>query len=233
MVARMTGSGKAEWLRVASAADALDAAATVLSASLVRFPRPRLAIAGGSAAAALGSLRGRLGPKWGSVRLTWVDERCVPFANPDSNRGTSHRRGDLAEAAPPAVELPLFLDEEEPAQAVARVEQTLVRDFDGGLDVLLLGLGEDGHIASLFPEHPARLARGLAAHVKDSPKPPADRITLTLGVLETASVAVVVALGEGKRAALERALRGPREASLLSTLSGVTVVTDLELGEGT
>lgn len=111
--------------------------------------------------------------------------------------------------------------------AVARVEAGLRVDFDGALDVLLLGMGEDGHIASLFPWR-SLPESGLVAHVSDSPKPPPDRITLTPAALATASRAVLAAFGESKRAPLRKLLAGdptlPAQA-----LKGLVVVTDLDL----
>jgi 6-phosphogluconolactonase len=100
--------------------------------------------------------------------------------------------------------------------------------FDGGLDVVLLGLGEDGHSASLFP---GRAWPGAAVHaVEDSPKPPPGRITLGLGLLAAAPVAVLLALGEAKAPALRRLLR--RDPALpASALPRLTVVTDLPSGE--
>jgi 6-phosphogluconolactonase len=110
------------------------------------------------------------------------------------------------------------------------VEDALWRDFSGEVDVLLLGMGADGHVASLFPEHPALEAPGLVAAVLDSPKPPARRVTLTLRALRSARVAVLLATGEDKRPALERLLQ--RDARLpAAALDRVTIVTDLKLGD--
>ncbi len=195
---------------------------------LARRPTARLAIAGGSAAAAVGFVRQRLGNDWRRVLLTWVDERQVPYESPDSNRGSAHRKNLLVNADAPAGELPLFLDGESPQAAKDRAEDQLRRDFDGALDVLLLGMGEDGHIASLFPGHPALEAPGLVAVVADSPKPPAGRVTLTLRMLQTAQTAVLLATGEGKRPALER-LAADAPSLPVGRLPRVTVVTDLEM----
>ena len=189
--------------------------------------RPRLAIPGGSAVAALGPTRTKLGQAWAQVRLTWVDERCVPLADAESNRGSAYRAGALDADTPPALELPLFRDGETGAQAVARVESALDRGFDGALDVLLLGMGEDGHVASLFPGH--RQGGARVAHITASPKPPPERITLTRSFLQTAGETVLLAAGESKRAALSRLLRGdPLPAH---GLAGLTVVTDLAVGD--
>lgn len=78
----------------------------------------------------------------------------------------------------------------------------------GGIDVALLGVGPDGHIASLFPGHPALQATGVAVAVPDGPKPPPQRISLTLPVLEDVDHAVLVALGDEKASVLRRALAG-------------------------
>ena len=82
----------------------------------------------------------------------------------------------------------------------------------GGLDVVLLGAGEDGHIASLFPEYPALHSSGVCVGVPDAPKPPPERLTLTLSVLEEVEHAVLVATGAAKAPMLRRALAG--DASL-------------------
>ncbi len=190
---------------------------------------PRLAIAGGSAAAVLAPLRGQLSAaQWLSLRVTWVDERRVPSHSPDSNRGEAYRHGWLGPSAPVGLEVPLWLDGETPGAALQRLTQTLTEEFTAGLDVLLLGMGEDGHIASLFPGHPALDAAGLVALVDDSPKPPAERITLTLAYLSSARHAILLATGAGKRNALRRLRDGDRSLPVVH-LPHLTVVTDLDL----
>jgi len=192
-----------------------------------REGRLRLAVAGGSAGLVLGTARRRLGAGvWNRVRLTWVDERCVPFAHPDSNRGAAYRSGHLDGTDPPALELPLFLDGEAPAAACARVWAAFQGDFGNGLDLLLLGLGEDGHIASLFPGREWTASAGVLA-VADSPKPPASRISFTLPVLARTPATVMLVLGEAKRDALQRLRKGDPTLPA-SRLPGLEVFTDLE-----
>ncbi len=223
-------------VRIVASEDPVAEAARLVAAALTEIDAAagaaRLAIPGGSALAAVGPLRRRLAPEaWRRLRLTWVDERCVPFDHRDSNRGQANRSGQLDPATPTGVELPLFLDGEAPAAACERVAGALRRDFAGALDALLLGMGEDGHIASLFPGHPALEARGLVTVVPDSPKPPPVRLTLTVPALRTARVAVLLATGEGKRPALESLARG--QARLPAAALGdvdLTIVTDLKLG---
>jgi len=113
---------------------------------------------------------------------------------------------------------------------VVRVEAALDERFQGGLDVLLLGLGEDGHVASLFPGRSA--GNGRVAHIRSSPKPPLERITLTRAFLATARCAVCLAAGEAKRDAAYRLASGDTGLPA-SGLPGLVLVTDLDLGEAT
>ncbi len=208
----------------------LTAAAAGLVRALVaadrRSGRARLAISGGSAVKVMAEvLRTLPEPVRRRLHLTWVDERCVPVAADDSNRGAAERAGLLPGDC--AVTLPLWDDDDaSPEQAIARVTTGLADDFDDDVDVALLGLGEDGHIASLFPAHAPWAAPGPVAHVHDSPKPPSSRMTLTLPLLQRAGLCVLVALGEGKRDALTRLRRGD-PALPASHLERLIVLTDL------
>jgi 6-phosphogluconolactonase len=201
--------------------------ALALETVLAREGRARLAIPGGSALGAARVARERLGEAWGRVVLTWVDERCVPLTSADSNRAAATREGLLDGDPRPHSILPLFLDGEAPQQAAERVDEALRAELGGGLDVVLLGMGGDGHVASLFlGSEPAGAA--LAVHVGESPKPPADRITLTAQALRSARHTILVATGEEKRGALVRLMAGdPRLPA--HGLPGLVVVTDLAM----
>jgi 6-phosphogluconolactonase len=204
--------------------------AEAILASDVSRGGTRFAIAGGSAAQALQyALPALPDDVWKRVSLTWVDERRVPFASPDSNRGEAYRKGWLSKDRPPGFELPLWLDDDTPEKAIRRVKRALEDNFKSKIDVTLLGLGEDGHIASLFPGHPARFVKGPVTTLDDSPKPPAQRITLTYEILRTSRAQVLVASGEGKRAALERIVSGDTLAPV-NALPEITLVTNLKLG---
>jgi 6-phosphogluconolactonase len=204
--------------------------ADAIAATQARGGEARVAIPGGSALAALGAARRELGPRWAGVRLTWLDERCVPFAHADSNRGLAYRSGALDPGHPTADEIPLFDDGESGPEAAARAAAAIEARFDGALDVLLLGMGEDGHIASLFPGAWQGIT-GSVAFIADSPKPPPERVTLTRTLLASAVQAVLLATGEGKRRALERLIAG--DATLPAHgLNGLVVVTDLDPAGG-
>lgn len=209
----------------------LEVAAGLVREALSRVgPGARLGIPGGSALGALRLVREALPEAlWSTLRLTWVDERLVPTSDAASNRGEAFHSGSLSKQQPVAVELPLVLDGESPAQAVARVAAQLTLSFADGLDVALLGLGEDGHVASLFPGHAALGSKAPVAAVDDSPKPPSRRVTLTLPVLARPGVErIIVALGAGKRDALMRLMAGD-ETIPAARLGRVTVVTDQQL----
>lgn len=182
----------------------------------------RLAVAGGSACRVLAEPA--LAPLWPAISLTWVDERVVPERSDDSNRGQARRLAPLDRARHC---LPLVRDDEleDPSAAIRRVEQALDADFAGALDVTLLGLGEDGHVASLFPGRRWSEPGARVMCVDDSPKPPPTRLTLTRDFLATARVHVVFAVGAGKRDAIARLLAND-PALPASGLAGLVVITD-------
>ena len=83
------------------------------------------------------------------------------------------------------------------------------------LDLVLLGVGEDGHCASLFPGNPALGAPGWAVAVHGAPKPPPDRVSLTLGCLRNARRVIFVATGAAKANAVRRAMAGEVPAGMI------------------
>lgn len=195
-----------------------------------RFPLVRLGIPGGSALAAAIAARADLSTApaiddelWSRVALVFVDERRVDAADPASNFGAARRAG-LFDRGEPARVLRLVLDGEPISDALSRVQTSFAADFGGALDVVLLGLGPDGHIASLFPG--LRFPDGVVGYVEDAPKPPPERLTLSREALATARTTVIVAGGEDKRQALMR-LAANDPALPAVGLPGLVVVTDL------
>lgn len=188
---------------------AAHAVALALRGTLAQRANARLAVAGGSVVPVLTRVRQMAPDLWPRVCITWVDERRVPHADAASNIGAAARAGVLDVPAAHCT-LPLILDDElgAPARACARVAAALANTFDGALDVTLLGLGEDGHIASLFPGMAWDAGDAPAYLIDDAPKPPPARITLSRTFLATARTHVVYAAGAGKRDAIARSCAG-------------------------
>jgi 6-phosphogluconolactonase len=185
-----------------------------------------LALAGGSTPKQAYELLGGLRSDWSTVHLWYGDERCVPDGDEEANHFMASRALDVPGAT--WHRIPGELGPDEAAAAYAR-ELTGVR-----LDLTLLGLGEDGHTASLFPGNPALDEDGVAVGVRGAPKPPPERVSLTLDCLNASRRIVLLVAGEGKADALAKVLAGPDPdvpASLLER-SRLTIVADAAaLGE--
>jgi 6-phosphogluconolactonase len=144
------------------------------------------------------------------LTVTFVDERHLPEAvgcPPDQLPDESNLKGawlDWFQHRPPRV-VPLIHPGtvHEAAAALTPAIEAL-----GPPDVCLLGFGPDGHVASLFPGHPALRAPGPVVAITDSPKPPAERLTLSLPWLQQAYVTIAVGMGAGKGTAVKDALDG-------------------------
>lgn len=164
--------------------------------------RCRLAIPGGTGPIPVFAwLAANLDPALAAATVvTWVDERHA--AGPeDSNRQLAWDRWLSRTLARPAE---LVLDA--PGSLGDALHQVSAGFAAlGGLDVVLLGVGPDGHVASLFPGHPALDLPGPVLAVDDSPKPPPERLTLSMPVLCGAELAVVVAAGVAKAAVIAAA----------------------------
>jgi 6-phosphogluconolactonase len=142
---------------------------------------------------------------WGAIDWFFGDERAVPFDHPDSNYRLAAESlfSGRPEALARAWRMPADAAD---APVAARAYGQLLPD---PLDVVILGMGEDGHTASLFPGSPAldeRLERVVAV---TGPKAPLRRMTITPPVIESARDVLVLVAGSGKAATLARALEGP------------------------
>ena len=163
-----------------------------------------IVLAGGSTPARAYELAAFAEPDWARTELWWGDERCVPPADERSNYGLARRTLlDRLERPPRAHrirgELPPAVAAEEYDAAISGV----------ALDLLLLGLGPDGHVASLFPGSPQLAERScLVTHGPAGLEPFVDRVTLTMPALLSARQIVVLASGAGKADAVRRAFGG-------------------------
>jgi len=155
---------------------------------------------------------------WSRVDIWWGDERFLPTGHPDRNE--TQARADLLDELPvePARVHPMPPDDgpdgPDPEAAAARYAEELAVAARPGtahlphFDVLMLGVGEDGHVASVFPEHPVAYETRPVSAVRGSPKPPPIRITLTLPAINTAEEIWLIAAGQGKANAVKLALSG-------------------------
>jgi len=197
-----------------------DLLANVIDADRTVRGHAHVALSGGST---VGQVYRRLGPKlpdWRDVHLWYGDERVVPLDDPES----THRLATGTLDAPGAVWHPLKVELGCEGAAAAYAEEL----GDTVIDVALNGMGPDGHTASLFPGHPKLHAPGVAVCVPDSPKPPPERVTLTLGKLNEARRVVLLVTGAEKAPMLARVLAGsdPEIPASLLTRDRLEVIAD-------
>ena len=147
---------------------------------------------------------------WATWRVFFCDERYVALDHGDSN-SRAVKDGFLSKV-PIKPEQVFDLDPQLQLEAAAVDYSNKVQSVHGSeglprFDLLLLGMGPDGHTCSLFPGHKLLdETKLLVASISDSPKPPPERITLTYPVINNASAAAFIAAGAGKAAMVKRAL---------------------------
>lgn len=175
------------------------------------------------------------GTIWKRVRFCFADERCVPPDHPDSNFAAAQRHLFTPLGLAPGQVLQLR-GAIEPATAAVEAERALgqLAPVENGLpvlDLVWLGMGEDGHVASLFPNAGAEIEESRAVYLPVvGPKPPPQRLTLSFAMLAAAREVWVLATGPGKEAALaESLLPGGQTplARVLRSRARTTVFTDL------
>ncbi len=154
---------------------------------------------------------------WSGVHVWWGDERFLPAGDPDRNATQAEEAllNQLAEALPAQnihVAPPLSDTVRDPEAAATIYAEQLAAFAKPGLpapefDILLLGMGPDGHVASLFPgfEQLAVISESVVG-VEDSPKPPPQRVTFTIPTIQAAREVWVIAAGAEKAPAVARAL---------------------------
>jgi len=197
--------------RIVTSADAFAAtAAATIARVLERAVADRgvasLALAGGTTPepvyrklATLATLH------WNQIDIYFGDERAVPPESPDSNynRAVHALLSPLRTAPRHTYRMPA---EEPDLDAAARAYAALL---PAQLDLIVLGIGEDGHMASLFPGSPALMETARTVVAVHGPKPPHDRLTLTPLAIQAARNVIVLAAGAPKAAAVAQALTGP------------------------
>jgi len=184
----------------------------LLASAIAARQRATLAVSGGTSPRPMFELFAESGFAWEHVQIFWVDERCVPPTDSQSNFRMANEAW-LAPAKVPAVNIHRVPTELEPHEAARKYADDLRGPFDQPLpfDVIHRGMGPDGHTASLFPGEPLIADHeGIAAAVWVE-KMHQWRVTLLPGVLEAARNTVVLATGTDKAEALASVLRGPYE----------------------
>lgn len=167
-----------------------------------------VALTGGSAAQALYPVLAQTPMPWAQIHLWFGDERAVPPEHADSNYGLA-QQALLSRIAIPVANVHRMEGELAPSDAAARYEIALQDLAGGALDVVHLGMGPDGHVASLFPGHQLLSSPRLVDALTDSPKPPPARVTLTLRCLAAARSLWFLVLGRAKADAVREALLEP------------------------
>ena len=158
---------------------------------------------------------------WRQVDFWWGDERFEPSGDPERNEtGARSALLDHIGADPSRVHVmagPDGPDGDDPDAAAARYAAELARAAGDGaagtaavpaFDVLMLGIGPEGHVASIFPDSPAAHAAGSVVAVRNSPKPPPTRISLTFSAIQAAREVWILASGAEKADAVAEALTG-------------------------
>ena len=145
------------------------------------------------------------------MHVWWGDERYLPAGDPDRN-DTQNDEAGLADFGldPAKVHRVLGPEDSADAEASALDYARALREHGTGLfDVVVLGVGPDGHVASLFPHHPAAATTGaMTTAVHDSPKPPPDRVSLTRECLERSREVWFLVSGADKADAVRRGVTG-------------------------
>jgi 6-phosphogluconolactonase len=191
--------------------------ASLLSESVQSRGMAMFALSGGSTPQSVYSILGseplRSGIPWPSVHLFWGDERCVPPGHPQSNyrmvNETLLQHVDI-----PSGNVHRLKGELDPAMAAKQYEEEIRQTFQVNedkvprFDVILLGLGEDGHTASLFPNTPALKEQQKLVTEVYIEKLKTHRITLTFPVINNAYHVLFLVSGKGKAGILSEVLQG-------------------------
>ena len=132
---------------------------------------------------------------WTGVHIWWSDERFLPLGHPDRN--DTQARNALLHSLTQAKVHPV------PFAETAELAATIyAADLPERMDVTLLGVGPDGHVASLFPSHPGLSATGRIIAVHNTPKPPSERVSFTMAELDNSNEVWLVVSGNNKATAL-------------------------------
>ena len=183
-----------------------------------------IALAGGNTPKALYCEFGEIATDWRSWYVYFGDERCLPRGHEERNDSMARRC--WLDHVPIPSEHVFSIPAELGADAAASAYAEQLADVPM-FDMVLLGLGEDGHTASLFPGLPQRSAPAFAVH--EAPKLPHERVTMSAARLSNTREVWFLVSGEGKRSALRQLYSGANiPAATIKPLNGIDIFTDVD-----
>lgn len=140
------------------------------------------------------------------LHLLWVDERAVPLRHKDRNDIPTLEAWKRGGALPNNIH-PMPAEQDDLNLACQNYQETIskITEQRNKIDVCLLGIGEDGHFASLFPNHSMLQQKNDVFYLSDSPKPPPMRMSLSLPLISKSNLNIVLAFGEEKGQILKKA----------------------------
>lgn len=188
--------------------DAVSLILTAASSAIASRGIFRIALSGGNTPRPVYEALQSVSTDWTKWEITFGDERCVPPDSDQSNYRMAHT-SLLSSVAIPAENILRMRGEDEPDRAAADYEKELLsRESPYRHDLVLLGMGDDGHTASLFPETTALAVRDRLVVANFVPKFSAHRITFTYPLLNAARHVCFLVNSVGKEAVLEGVLAG-------------------------
>jgi 6-phosphogluconolactonase len=189
----------------------------------------RIVLAGGNTPRSVYELLRKAITDWTKWQVYFGDERCAPANDPQRNSRMA-REALLDHVPIPRANVHAIPAEAGPIDGAAQYARVL--HAVGGFDLVLLGLGEDGHTASLFPGRDWGMGKSSpdALPVLDAPKPPPDRVSLSAARLSRARAVLFMVEGEAKREAIARWRNGETiPAASIAPAAGVDVLTESSL----
>ena len=181
--------------------------AELITKILQKQQQSHIALPGGSTPAKCFAYLTKKDLDWDNIHWYLGDERCFPVGHAERNDTMIREHLWIPIHCPEANIHPIPTDL---GAEVAAEQYTKVIENIGALDIALLGMGEDGHTASLFPENPALKLTQAAIPVHDAPKPPPDRVSLSTSTLHAATHRIVLATGTGKQWAIQQIKEGAK-----------------------
>lgn len=222
----MTQEDKIRWFVIEESTALIKAAADLILASaqcaILEHDRFSLVLAGGTTPREVYERLAQSDAQWDKWHLYYGDERCLP-SDDDERNSEMVRATGLSEKVAAHFSIPAELGAERAAEEYESLIESALP-----FDLVLLGMGEDGHTASLFPGYEIDDSR-FVVPVHDAPKPPPDRVSLTPKALGQCNEMMVLVTGAAKADALRRWVSGeelPVSRVTSSAQGPVTVLTD-------